>query len=153
MIVLSPLVFVLVCAALARIIAVVARERSTWRAVVIGLAWPGLWAAPSALVQAALIGEDGFENPLFLAIGWLIGVGGHSVTLLFEANVGDRQSTLADNFDLYLVFWAIQLALLFLLGMLRFRATGRLRDKWMLLLGVVVAVNALWNVSWPWWGT
>lgn len=149
----APLIAASLFALLLRLVRVLARERTTWRAALIGLVWPFLCAAPAALVQAVKMGEDGFSNLLFLAIGWLIGVGGHSITLIFEATVGERASTLADNFGYYLVLWAIQLALWWLLGALRFRLTGRLRDKWLLLLGVAVAVNALLNVSWPWWGT
>jgi len=153
MILIAPLVYLVCFVLLARLTVVVARRQTLQRAVLVGLLWPWLWAAPASLVQALRMGEDGLESVLFLTLGWLIAVGGHSVTLLFEANVGDRQSTLADNFDFYLLFWFAQLALCSFAGMLRFRAAGRLRDKWLLLLGIAVSANALLNVSWPWWGT
>jgi hypothetical protein len=152
-IVLSPLAFLVCVALLARLVLVVARRKTTMRAALVGVLWPWLCAAPAVLVQTATLGEDGLKSPLFFTIGWLIGVGGHSVTLVFEATVGDRHSTLADNFDLYLWYWLVQLALYTVLGMLRFRVTGRLREKWMLVLGSFVLVNALLNISWPWWGT
>ena len=122
------------------------------RALVMGAGWQALWVAPAWLWQALSI-DGGALTKLFFLVSWPVHCGGKTVTLYFEATVGDRQSTMLDHAYYFGGLTALQMLVFALVFALRYRSCGRLGDPVLIVLGGLALLNAALNITWPWWGS
>lgn len=126
--------------------------------------WLCLWTLPAVIAQFAF-NAAGYSSTTFdsgdlfamLPWSWSVLTGGFSVQEVFEVTAkavsGHRQSTMLDNWPYYAVLTWIQFALLSLYCALMRDPARRFRDKPSIIIGLLVLINALCGISWPWWGS
>jgi hypothetical protein len=86
-------------------------------------------------------------------IAWWVQFGGHSVQRVFEATVGERQTTMISNWPhYYALVWVQTLCLAAVVGW-RLRRRRGVLDPVVLLVTAAVLVNAWLGRAWPWWGS
>lgn len=136
-----------------------ARRRSGWLPA---LGWLTLWTLPALVYQSVWWVWSGspysaaWHRVLGAApIGLVALLGGRSVVEVFEATVqglsGHRDSTMLDNFGLFLAFTVVECTLF--VTILARRDRPRRRDPVALAIGAAFLCDALLAAHWPWWGT
>jgi len=129
-----------------------------------GFGWIALCTAPFAPLQIlrSMLGMarysfDAPEALLAWPASWYVLFGGRTVVAVFEANVeawtGHRRDTMLDNAWVFLALTGVQVLVLSLIVLWRFRAGRTLRDPVVLAVGAFAAVNAALAMTWPWFGT
>ena len=107
------------------------------------------WVSPSSRYSVEL-GDAVRASPIGL---WVL-MGGRSVVTVFEwiaENYVTRQTTMLDNWPIYLGLTTLQVALL--VGLL-LRVRGSLwRSPLAYAVGALVLANALLASHWPYWGS
>ncbi len=105
-------------------------------------------------------GVDAVLVLLLPIIGIPFNAGGFTVRLLFEALVGPleflvghRSMTVMSNLPFYLSLLVMQMALVAVVVAARFRRTKTSRDWLLMAVAILLLVNGLANIGWPWWGT
>ena len=126
--------------------------------------WLCLWTLPAVVVQFAFHAAgrstttfDFGELFSMLPWSWSVLSGGFSVQALFEQTAkavsGHRQSTMLDNWPYYMVLTWLQFSLVAAYCALMRDPVRRFRDRPAILSGVVLLINALLGITWPWWGS
>jgi len=102
----------------------------------------------------------GVSAALFLVIGIPFNTGGFTVRFVFEALVGpleffvgQRSATVMSNLTFYLALLVLQMAFVAVVVAARFRRTKTPRDLLLIVEAIILLVNGLANIMWPWWGT
>ncbi len=126
--------------------------------------WLVLWVLPAVVAQAVFNGA-GMSSSSFaiadlfamLPWSWSVLLGGATVQAVFEETAkalsGHRQSTMMDNFPWYLALTWVQLALVSLFCALRRPKAKSFADRVSITFGMLVLINALCGIAWPWWGS
>lgn len=124
-----------------------------------GIGWQALWVLPAVFLQAITF-ESSSSVWLSLALlpffSWPVHCGGFTAAQVFETWVPDRRDTLMSDFPTFAAITLLQMGILAWVFATRpykrFRSEGP-RDRRQVLIAVFVALNALVNIQWPWWGT
>ena len=103
---------------------------------------------------------NGLGAALVLVIGIPFNAGGFTVRVLFEASVGpleflvgNRTTTVLSNLPLYLSLLVVQMAFVALVVAVRFRRKRTPKDWLLIAVAILVLLNGLANIMWPWWGS
>ena len=120
---------------------------------------------PAGIAQAlgAIDGISGSPVLVRLAVPFLglpFNMGGVTTRVAFEYLVGPleflvghRSATVLSNFPFYLVLLSIQVCCVAAAFAARPRSVAVWKDPVWLGLGLLILLNSLANVHWPWWGT
>ena len=102
----------------------------------------------------------GVAAVLSLIIGIPFNAGGFTVRVAFEALVGpleflvgNRTTTVMSNLPLYLSLLVLQMAFVAVVVAARYRRKKTMRDWIFIAVGILLLLNGLANIMWPWWGS
>ena len=105
-------------------------------------------------------GVDAVLVPLVTIIGIPFNAGGFTVRVAFEALVGpleflvgNRTTTVMSNLPLYLSLLVLQMAFVAVVVAARYRRKKTMRDWIFIAVGILLLLNGLANIMWPWWGS
>ena len=91
--------------------------------------------------------------PAICLLGIPFNAGGLTVRVVFEALVPHRSDNVMSLLSVYLPLLLFQLCVVGVVFGLRFRRRGRFSDPWLATLAILLLVNGVANLWWPWWGT
>lgn len=122
-------------------------------------------ALPAGIAQAVgviggISGTPTWTRLLVPLIGIPFNCGGVTVRVVFEALVeplepivGHRSTTVASNFGFYAVLLTLQVVTMATIIVIRGRRSQRWSDPVIVVASVLLLLNSLVNVTWPWWGS
>ena len=105
-------------------------------------------------------GTPMWQRLLVPLMGIPFNCGGLTVRVVFEALVeplepivGHRSATVASNFGFYAVLLAVQMVIVTTINVIRGRRSQIWFDPVIITVSLLLLLNSLVNVTWPWWGS
>ena len=134
--------------------------RRTWLCLLVGFGVQIAIAVTLSIVQAFTL-LMGFHAtsvsaravPVICLLGIPFNAGGLTVRTVFEALVPYRSDIVMSHLLVYLPLLLFQLCVVAVVFGLRLCRRGRLSDPWLATLAILLILNSVANLWWPWWGT